>query len=436
MATHITQIGKHKFICGLFWQSLSRPRELVKEAKALARKIDSDLMVLIRDHATAQAGFAQTSDGARRMTYSLAAAVSSTLRQEGGYYDGSIQPVHDWLGAFKLPDGMWAYFAVRDANFLPNGDFAGSKEEVLDRLHGDYGLGGWNMVVGDAELEEHGFHNFNSRRIEELIPHKKNGQIKVQRWWALRPVQPKMSRKETMTAGALAGLVAIGGSVYWHHFLQKKEAEERSRAIEAARKEILAGVAHSPLPRPWAEKPAPLATAHACFDKFSHIAAGGWQLDAYECADNLARYTWSRKGSTVAFLLAQVPGAQIDVGGEKATYSEPLHLESSKDDALPEYKELLEPLVSQLQLLELAPKIAKVKAASPATAATTKKRGMPALDEKKPAPPEWQTFSLALTTGGLSPVTVATVLDRPGVRLDKIAYKGGTWSIEGVMYAK
>src|SRR6476469_4695698 len=122
MAIHITEIGKHRFICGLFWQSLSRPRELMKEATALAKKIDSDLMVLRKDYATAQAGFAQSKDGARRKVYSLAAAVSKTLALKGAFYDGEKQRVHNWLGAFKLPDGKWAYFAVRDANFLPNGD--------------------------------------------------------------------------------------------------------------------------------------------------------------------------------------------------------------------------------------------------------------------------------------------------------------------------
>jgi len=130
-------------------------------------------MIIRKDHATAQAGYAHTRDGANGVMYSLGAVISKTLAKEGAFYDGQKQPAHNWLGAFKLPDGMWAYFAVRDANFLPSGDFAGSKEEVLDRLHGDYGLGGWNVVVGDAELEDYGFHNFNSKTIEELIPHKK-----------------------------------------------------------------------------------------------------------------------------------------------------------------------------------------------------------------------------------------------------------------------
>jgi hypothetical protein len=431
MATHITQIGRQKFVCGLFWQSLSRPRELKKEAKDLARKIDSDLMVLIRDHATAQAGFAQTKDGARRMAYSLAAAVSSTLSREGGYYDGRVQPVHDWLGAFKLPDGMWAYFAVRDANFLPNGDFAGTKEEVLDRLHGDYGLGGWNMVVGDAELEEHGFHNFNARSIEELIPHKKNGQIQVQRGWALRPVESEITSKTTLIAIGLAAVLAIGGVWYWKQVQKKKEAEERERAIEAARQKLMVNTAQNALPKPWLEKPSPVAAVHACVGKFSHMVPGGWQLDSYECTSTQATYTWSRNNSTIGLLLAQVPGANVDISGDKATYSEPLQLQLSKENKLVGRKELLDPLVSDLQLLRLTPKVVQVSTPAPAPQSP-----IPGMGQVEPPPPEWQTYSITLPTGGLSPVTVATILDRPGVRLEKIAYKGGTWSLEGVMYAK
>ncbi|HYD61628.1 MAG TPA: type 4b pilus protein PilO2 [Noviherbaspirillum sp.] len=430
MATHIIQIGKHKFICGLFWQSLSRPRELKKEAKDLANKIDSDLLVVIRDQTMAQAGFAHTRDGARRMTYSLAAAISKTLSEEGGYYDGRIQPVHDWLGAFKLPDGMWAYFAVRDANFLPNGDFAGTREEVLDRLHGDYGLGGWNMVVGDAELEEYGFHNFDARSIEELIPHTKNGQIKVQSTWALRPVKTEVPAKAVIAGTAAAAILAAGGAYYWHTVQKQREAEERDRAIEAARQKMLSGAAPATPVKPWPGKPAPLAAARACVEKFTHIVPGGWQLDTYECNGTRALYTWSRQTSTIELLLAQVPGATIDFGGDKATYSEPLQPEPGKDDALLAYKELVEPILSRLQTLKLALKLAR-PAAPPAA-----KPALSDIAAKAPPPAEWQTITFNVATGGLSPVEVARVLDRPGVRLDKIAYKGGAWSMEGVMYAK
>ena len=84
MGIHIIQIDKARFVCGLFWQSLSRPRELQREAVELGRKIGSDLMVVRRDQSTAQAGYAQSSDGAARTLYSLGAAVSKTVAAAQG----------------------------------------------------------------------------------------------------------------------------------------------------------------------------------------------------------------------------------------------------------------------------------------------------------------------------------------------------------------
>ena len=429
MAIHITQIGKHKFICGLFWQSLSRPRELMKEAADLAKKIDADLMVLLRDNTTAQAGFAQTREGARRMVFSLAAAVSKTLMLEGVHSDGETRTVHDWLGAFKLPDGKWAYFAVRDGSFLPNGDFAGTKEEVMERLHGDYGLGGWNAVIGDAELEDYGFHNFNARRIEDLIPHKKNGQLRVHRWWGLRPVTLKFAPGPVIAVASLSLLLAAGGIVYWKQYQRQKEEEARDRAIEAMRQKML-GTAPAAPSRPWPAKPTPLAAARACFQKFTHVTAGGWSLDNYVCTANQVSYTWSRQGSTVDFLLAQVPSAVIDISGDKASYSAPLKLETGNDEPLLDYKKLVEPLLSRLQLLNLPLRIAQVQAPQPPGQANSGPR-----PEDGPRP-EWQTFSFTLNAGGLPPTDIAALLNRPGVRLDRIAYQQGAWLLEGVMYAK
>ena len=420
MAIYITQIDKHKFVCGLFWQSLSRPRELVKEATDLARKIDSDLMILRMDQSTAQAGFAQSREGARRGMFSLGAVVSKTLALEGAYYDGEQQPVHNWLGAFKLPDGKWAYFAVRDANFLPNGDFAGTKEEVLERLHGDYGLGGWNVVIGDDELADYGFHNFNAKRIETLLPHRKDGSIRTHRWWGLRQLHAKKPWWPFAVGAAVA--VAVGGAALWQQYQRKQEELERERAIEAARQKMLGNAGPSALPPPWGGKPLPTLSAQACVDQLSYMTPGGWQLDDYTCYADRVTYTWSRHHSTVAYLLAQVPGASVDLSGNKATYSERLNLGQAKAEALLGSKELLEPIISKLQLMGIAPKITQLQTQGNGG------NGVPA--------PEWQEFSFALNTRGLPPVTIAALLEQPGVRIDKLTYRGGEWSIDGVMYAK
>jgi hypothetical protein len=424
MAIYITQIEKHRFVCGLFWQSLSRPRELVREARDLAKKIDSDLFVLRKDQSTAQAGFAHTRDGVRRGVFSLGAVVSKTLAVEGAYYDGEQQPVHNWLAAFKLPDGHWAYFAVRDANFLPNGDFAGTKEEVLERLHGDYGLGGWNVVIGDAELAEYGFHNFNAKRIEDLIPHKKDGTIRTYGWWAMNQVSARIPWRAVAVASVAVLAVAVAGISYWQHYQKKQEEQRRDAAIEAARQKMLGA---APPTVPWSGTSMPQAMARACVDKLQYFTPGGWSLDEYLCTPNQAAHSWSRQGSTIAFLHEQVPGAVVDLSGEKAGFTENLKTETGKAEAILSQKELLEPLVSELQLMGVSPKISKAQSLGQPPAPVA---GQPAVQ------PDWQMFSFTVNTQGIEPMEIATVLNRPGVRIQKMLYRHGDWSIEGVMYAK
>jgi hypothetical protein len=423
MALHITQIDKHKFVCGLFWQALSRPRELAKEAKDLARRIDSDLMVLRIDHTAAQAGFAHSRDGVRKGAYSLAAVISKMLAVEGAYYDGERQPVHNWLGAFKLGDGKWAYFAVRDASFLPNGDFAGSKEEVLERLHSDYGLGGWNVVIGDEELADHGFHNFNARSIESLIPRKKDGSIRIYKWWGLRPVKNTQSWRSAAAVAAVA-VAAAGGITYWKHYQREQEVLRQQRAIEAARLQQLGKAGPSDLAPPWSGKPMPPELAKACVDQMRYLAPGGWELASFECTVSTAVHTWNRMDSSVSFLLEQVPDAQIEGSGDKARLVQNLSVGAGSSEALVEVRQLLPQLLSAMQLLRLPFKMSPLPPPP----------RPPGADAA--APPYWKGYAISITAGGMAPTEMAGVLNHPGVRIEKLVYTAGGWSIEGVMYGK
>lgn len=427
MATHITQIGKHKFVCGLFWQSLSRPRELQREARELAKRVDADLLVLRKDQSMAQAGYANSKDGARRGMYSLAAIVSKTLAVEGAQYDGRRQPVHNWLAAFRLPDDTWAYFAVRDANFLPNGDFAGSKEEVLERLHGDYGLGGWNVVIGDPELEENGFHNFSAKRIEELLPRNKKGSVRIHNWSALVQVEHGIRWKPLAATAAAIALVGGAGFAYWKFDQNKKAEAARLAALEAERQRQLGNEAASAIPHPWPAKPLPVPVAEACMERMQTFSPGGWSLDEYVCSGTEVRYSWSRGSSTIDFLTAQVPQAVVDISGNKASLIDRLSLKSGKDEALLPTKEVLQPILSQLQLMGVDARVSNVPAPPPPPPA----RG------QKPLPrPDWQTFRILMNAAGVPPTEIAEILSQPGVRLEKLAYREGVWSIEGVIYAK
>lgn len=432
MTAHIVQIGKTRFICGLFWQSLSRPRDFWKEAALLATKIDADMMVLRKDHAMAQAGYVHSKEGARRGQQSLAAVISKTLALEGAYYDGQQQPVHNWLCAMKLPDGMWAYCAARDANFLPNGDFAGTRDEVLERLQGDYALGGWNVVIGEPELEPYGFHNFSGKTLLELLPKRKDGQPHVRRWSALRPTKRTIDRKVAL---AIIGgsLILLAGSTWFVHTLRIRQEKERERAIEVARQQISANAAASPSLRPWLAKPLPLDFARACVAKLDPITPGGWQLEQFQCDERGASYSWVRNGSNLAYLRERIPAAQVALSGDVATDTQALNVAAKGKDTLLAADTVIRNVLARYQSLGIALTLranpVPVPPPAPATAPGS-------AQTPPPPPPEWKTFAVSANLASMTPVTAAELLSQPGVRLDKIVWHSGLWSIEGVIYAK
>ncbi len=428
MPLHTLQIGKTRFVCGLFWQSLSRPRDLWKEACQLAFKIDADLVVLRKDQAMAQAGYANAGDGAKRGQQSLAAIISKTIAIEGAHYDGHQQPAHNWLCAFKLPDNLWAYCAVRDANFLPNGDFAGTREEVLDRLQGDYALGGWNVVIGEPELEQYGFHNFNAKTLDALLPKHKNGQLYPRKWSALRPVKTTIPPGLAIAAGAGSLVVAASIGLYFvqHH---KKMEQEKEMAMAAARARLSNASARQSDERPWLAKPLALDFARACQDRLDPLTAGGWRLDKFECQTAKVDYSWTSDGSNVRYLLEQIPAAAVSLTGTEATSTAAISLKSNGKDVLLAADIVLRKLLENSQSLGVVLRL--TANLPPPPAAVTGQAGN-ALVPKI----EWKTYALSADLGLLTPLMASTLIAQPGVRLNRISWNSGNWLIEGVVYAK
>lgn len=422
MSIHVIHIGKQRFVCGLFWQLLSRPNDLKNEVLGLAAKIDCDLSALRREQGVLQAGYANTKDHARAGMVSLGATVAHALA-EGLPGSSGDKAASSWLGAFSLPDGKWAYFAVRDGNFLPNGDFAGTRAEVLDRLYADYGLGGWGSVLGEPELEACGFQNFNGVTLDRILAPAK-GRVRIQSGWKLRPVHRKMDWR---LVGAAAAVLAVGaaGAWYYHHLQELKERERLAAEAAAHRKQVKP---RQPVAHPWAGKPLPQAVATACLDKFDLSAPGGWQLGDYTCTPGTATYAWTRGESRIAYLLEKVPEAAVDVGGNKATFVQPLHVAQGTDEELMPARDLLAPMQSRFQALGLTAKLALVTATAPKTGRD--KKADAAIQET------WKTYKLSVATDGVPPADVVAILAEPGIRLEKLSYRAGVWSIEGVIYAK
>jgi hypothetical protein len=436
MATQVIQIGRQRFICGLFWQSLSRRNELRAEATELAARLNFDAMVMRVDRTFAGAGFASTREGAQLGLPSLGALVSKVIATEGAFYDGRQQPAPNWLGAFALPDGRWAYFAVRDSAFLPNGDWIGTSDEVFERLHSDYSLGGWNVVIGDQQLEVLGFHNFYARRIEEMIP-RRGGKPHLPRWLNLARVSRQSSRPAILALAVV--LVVAGGMLGFQAYRRHRLDIERNQAFERMRMQLR----HPPKPitpsepaHPWAAEPLPGEFVRSCLHHFSNMAPGGWELSEYDCRQSNVSYSWSRGDSNVAMLIAAEPRAVVNSNGEHATYVEPLALPAGGDDAIEGVREVRLHLLSAFQLLgvdlSITPQAAS--APQPRPAASMLDRLHPG---GAPAPAStWQTWHISAQLGDVSPDSVIAYLDEPGVRIETLSYKSGQWTLDGVLYEK
>ncbi|TCW83876.1 pilO family protein [Burkholderia sp. SRS-46] len=429
MSAQVIQIGRQRFVGGLFWQSLSRRNELRAEAVELAKKLKFDLMVLRIDRGVAAAGYANTRDGFAPGHLSLGAMVSRAIALEGAFYNGRRQPAPNWLGAFALPDGRWAYFAVRDHAFMPNGDWVGSREEALEKLHTDYAWGGWNVVIGEPELEKQGFQNFQPKRLDDLLP-RRGGRPRTERWWGLRPVERRLSPRAALIAATVVCVAGGAALAYWHH-RAKVEAEEREAALERVRAELAARQAKGgPIAHPWATQPDAVGFARACTTRFGRLAPGGWRLERYECTPDTAHYAWARNGSNVRYLLAAEPGAIVDTDGERASLDVPLTAPAAGDTPLVDDSAVRTQLLSRLQWLDAAAKLDSMLPDQGARAPLTN------LAQQAATATAWRTYRLSANLGGVAPPEFVRAIDVPGLRVQRIVYQNNQWTLEGVLYAK
>ena len=325
---------------------------------------------------------------------------------------------------------MWAYCAVRDANFLPNGDFAGSREEVIERLQGDYALGGWNVVIGEPELEQYGFHNFSGRTLLELLPKRKDGQLQIRRWSALRPSKPSIDQKTIILIGA-ATLILLAAAGWYTRQLYQKREQERERAMELVRQQMIAAAANAPAQFPWRDQPLPADLARTCVAKLTPVTPGGWLLDQFQCDATHVNYTWARNGSNIGYLRERVPTAQVALSGDTATDSQPIKIATTGKETLLASDQIIRTLLARCQSLGVT---LKLTAPPPPPTPLTPPPGSPAAPI--PPPPPWKKWNLSADLATLTPVAAAELLSQPGVRLERILWRAGLWSIEGMVYAK
>lgn len=433
MSVRITEIGGHRFVAGLFWQTLSQ-KDRKKEAKALAEDLRFDYVVF-RNSDMPQVGFAAAEDGAEEGLFSIAAMISKSLEMEG--------VTGNWMGAFLLPDGDYAYVAIRDNIFLSDGDMIGSEQEVRQIMSTTFSLGDWDHIFAPQDFD---FRSSEEKDIEDLIPSKK-GKIKVHKWWALQPTNksgPSLNLGGK-TAAVLFVIVIIGISAAGFKLYQNKQSQklaaEQAKAIEVARlkmfgdqaakqKELQNAAQNS---KPWADMVLPTELAEMCLNLIDSkmTGAGGWKPKQIVCDSQNITATYERAGSTIGNLLSVLPGAQVDQSGDKATYIISL--------AKSEYRNADDLAKIQDGKLILMDKIQQIGAVGAVQDPPPPQPPLPGSEQaNNPIPvPPWKKTNFTIDTK-MSPDFAAAHISMPGLRVTKITMDGindmPAWKLEGELY--
>lgn len=150
-------------------------------------------------------------------------------------------------------------------------------------------------------------------------------------------------------------------------------------------------------------------------------------LDSFQCDHAHATFDWFRNGSTVNFLQERMPQARLAIGGNHASEMLPLKVAVTGKDALQPADVVLGRLHARSQPLGIVLRLSPV-VRSPTTVTVA--------GSQPPPVPQWKSWTLNADLAALTPVIVADLISEPGVRLERIKWRSGNWSIEGVVYAK
>src|SRR5260364_149647 len=187
--------GKH-FVCGLFWQPLTRPRESME-------------IVAIRRCTIIQAGFVAKHRGAFKGMGSMAAALAGLLGRS-------------WLGVFVLDDGHYVLAAVNDRAIVPGCDLTGDHAAVRAKLNEVYGLFAWEKIYIPAGFDHAG----ETLDLNTLLT-----PARLKKEYRLKSLTFGLSAKEWGVGIAVAALLAAIVSVYFIRAVQHRKARERAEHL-------------------------------------------------------------------------------------------------------------------------------------------------------------------------------------------------------------
>lgn len=423
----VFEFGGQEFVSGLFWQTVTSAKGWKDEARAQVKFQfkDMDLVTFcqLKDpFGIPQVGFASSAGGAKANSVSAAAAIAKAVAQRANH--------SNWMGIFPLEGDFYVFVAVLKDALLPEGDFAGSKTEVLERFGQEFGqTNQWEAIYAPKSLQ---IGNSEELTLEDLLPFK-GGKLRLKDPRKLQPVAGSIPWKPIVASLVVAGLIA-GGAYY---VISKKEElaaiPQVSKAIEPLAQEQPPII----LPLPWKTEPEAAQVALMCFEAVQKVPAGpgGWKLETVECNMNSGvKFTWQRGDSNVAFIRPTIQGLVF----EPAEPADPLSFSGDKAGIVlprqlpPPYEgEAISVMEdARLALISIAQSYALQGTFTNVPESTQKN------SEGRTVIKSWKNLTFSLT-GLVSPWDFVTMTSHiHGLRLKKATRTGDQWKLEGDIYGK
>lgn len=435
----VVEIAGKKFVSGLFWQPLTKPRAYKKEAQEIGKREGMDI-VTIRRSSIMQAGFAPKGQGAIKGMYSLAAALAGKLG-------------NSWIGVFPVGNNRYAFVAVDDGAILPGCDVIGDREDIEQRMRYFYNLISWNpnAIFVPSDFDFGG----EEMDIRDLLA-ADNFSASEWREFRLQPLKFGLTPREMMTYGVGAFLVVAAGAGFlqYQEVQARKEREARIRAeqirlaeLERIKANTKKEKAVKALEHPWIKMPSVDDFLKGCggaIESFP-LSIGGWLFEFASCDGGKATARYKRKDTATANAFAFEARDWFEAAPvfaddyESATLTKTVKILYGGDDVLGPVAEVMPAVSSVFQSLGIQPKFVEkaVTVAKPAALPGQQ----PAAEEEAPPVPDWKTYAFTFDSE-LAPPVIFAGHPWTGMRLVKLEVKLApdaaklTWTISGEFYAK
>ncbi|WP_241136336.1 type 4b pilus protein PilO2 [Achromobacter insuavis] len=444
VAPSVHIIGDRRFVAGLYWQALTKPRAPLAEARSIGKREGKDVVSIRRAETVVQAGFMARGSHNVKGLYSLATvlaqSISARLNADNGGRKGKQGKYGaTFLSAFRLNETQYAMLAVKGGGILADSDMVGDLETIRDNLSNFFSL------IDDPECPvfappECAFGG-TELPIADLVANPRREHL-------LKPLSRMPSRGE-MINGGLALAIAVVAALFAYDWYAEREAQKAAQAAAAAAElRRLAAESGKATPaqalvKPWVRAPAVAQFARVCEAAIRQfpLSMGGWLLQRASCGVQGANAEYSRQAGLTVFQFHTAVQAwnqdarrSVRPDGNQAGVTLSVPLSAAGDEPLRRMDDVREGLLSHFQF-----KYISVTVSPKESVATT----LPGADPKAEQNlPDWKTLTFT-TASGQNPATALAGLDGANLRLLRmlVERESGSgkssnlkWVLEGEMY--